>query len=176
MSNCQHGVVIPLTTSSQIETTGLFCRVQALWRSSACMSTHISSSERLRSPCSSLRACCSWFAVLLVLVSLVTPALGANHLLYDGGVRTGNDTTVTSTTWSPQIGAGYAVGSAGLVLANQVNPCSPAAIPSIILSHYYVHAIVILRTCGRSNCTHCSGIWLVDGRRRARKREYHSTA
>lgn len=62
----------------------------------------------------------SVLAALLAVISIEN-CLAANHILYDGGVRTGVDTTITAGTYTPQIGASFAAGTGGIVLGNQGN-------------------------------------------------------
>ena len=45
-------------------------------------------------------------------------ARAANYVVYDGGVRRQNDTTITNNTYAPGLGGRFAGGASGLVLTD----------------------------------------------------------
>lgn len=55
---------------------------------------------------------------VLAFVAALALAQAANMVLYDGGVRSGEDKTVTATTYSPLVGSEFAMGSSGLIVSN----------------------------------------------------------
>ena len=86
-------------------------------------------------------------------------ARAANYVVYDGGVRRQNDTTITNNTYAPGLGGRFAGGASGLVLTDVGAGWRVEAVGGVAAATPAVHRSVCAYGNG-GDFANCSTRWV----------------